>query len=51
MRNINIHVYFLDTGFDVSPALPGRRSTVHDFFPIGSGRFLFDDPGTGEDVP
>ncbi len=29
-KHTNIEDYFPEMGFDVSPAVPGRRATVHD---------------------
>ncbi len=46
-RNTNIKEYFLETGFEVLSAVPGRRDPLHDCIPMGLGWF-FDDPGSEE---
>ncbi len=44
-KHTNITYYFPETGFDVLLAVPGRRATFHDWFPIGFGPFLFRRSG------
>ncbi len=43
---IDIKEYFAETGFDVLPAIPGRRAPVHEGFLMGLDFFLpIWDPG------
>ncbi len=36
--HINMKECFYETGFDVLPAIPGRRPTIHDGYPTGFAR-------------
>ncbi len=45
-RNTNIKAYFLETGFDVIPEVPGRRGHLPRLISDGHGLFLFVDPGS-----
>ncbi len=39
-KDTNIKEYVPETGFGVLEAVPGRRATFHDCFPLGLGRFF-----------
>ncbi len=46
-KHTNITKYFQEAGFDVLSAVPRRRATFHDWFPMGLGNFFYD-PGSQE---
>ncbi len=39
-KSMNTKEYLPEAGFNVLPAVPGRRATFHERFPIGLGWFV-----------